>query len=92
MPLLSDDEIEARLGERAGWERRGNAIEREFDRGDFMGSIDLVNRIAPVAEDMGHHPDLEISWSTVRVSLSTHSESGLTENDFELAARIDGLA
>jgi 4a-hydroxytetrahydrobiopterin dehydratase len=91
MPLLSDEEIDARLGERRGWERRGDAIERSFELSDFMGSVDFVNRVAPLAEDMGHHPDLEISWNQVKVSLSTHSEGGLTENDFELAARIDGL-
>ncbi len=91
MPLLSDEEIESRLRERAGWERRGDAIEREFKLRDFMGSVDFVNRIAPLAEDMDHHPDLEISWNKVTVSLSTHSQGGLTENDFELAARIDGL-
>ena len=57
-----------------------------------MSSVDLVNRLAPVAEEMNHHPDLEISWNKVTVTLSTHSEGGLTENDFELAGRIDGLA
>ena len=44
------------------------------------------------AEEMGHHPDLEVSWDTVTVTITTHSEGGLTANDFELAARIDGLA
>jgi 4a-hydroxytetrahydrobiopterin dehydratase len=92
MPLLDDEEIEAQLGGLERWERRGDAIVREFDRGDFMGSVDLVNRIAPVAEDMNHHPDLEISWSKVTVALSTHSQGGLTDNDFELARRIDALA
>ncbi len=92
MPLLSDEEIEARLGGLERWERRGDAIVREVDCGDFTGSVDLVNRIAPVAEEMNHHPDLEISWSKLTVSLSTHSEGGLTDSDFELARRIDGLA
>jgi 4a-hydroxytetrahydrobiopterin dehydratase len=91
MPLLSDEEIESRLRERADWERRGDAIEREFKLRDFVGSVDFVNRIAPHAEEMDHHPDLEISWNKVKVSLSTHSQGGLTENDFELAARIDEL-
>ena len=92
MPLLSDEEIGARLGGLERWERRGDAIVRQVDCGDFMGSVDLVNRIAPVAEEMNHHPDLEISWSKVTVSLSTHSQGGLTESDFELARRIDTLA
>ena len=56
------------------------------------GSVDLVNRILPVAEEMNHHPDLAISWATVTITITTHSEGGLTDNDFELAAKIDELA
>ncbi len=91
MPLLSDEEIDRRLGERPGWERRGDAITREFETKDFVGSVDLVNRITPVAEEMNHHPDLSISWNRVTVTLSTHSQGGLTDNDFELAEKIDRL-
>jgi 4a-hydroxytetrahydrobiopterin dehydratase len=54
--------------------------------------VDFVNRLTPEAEEMNHHPDPEISWNKVTVSITTHSEGGLTENDFELARRIDGLA
>jgi len=92
MALLSDAEVEGRLAELPGWERRGDAIAKEFERGDFVGSVEFVGSLVEPAEEMNHHPDLEISWSTVRVSLSTHSEGGLTENDFELAARIDALS
>jgi 4a-hydroxytetrahydrobiopterin dehydratase len=92
MPVLSDDEIDSRLGSLEGWERDGNAIKREFKFKDFVGSVDFVNRITPLAEEMNHHPDLEISWNKVTVSLSTHSEGGLTGNDFELASKIDSVA
>jgi 4a-hydroxytetrahydrobiopterin dehydratase len=92
MPLLSDEEIGQRLEATAGWEREGDAIRKDFDNGDFKGSVDFVNRLTPVAEAMNHHPDLEISWSTVTVRISTHSEGGLTQNDFELASRIDALS
>jgi len=92
MPLLSDERIEERLVRLEGWRRRGEAIEREFDRGDFAGSIEFVNGIAPIAEEMNHHPDLAVSWSKVTVSLSTHSEGGLTESDFQLAEKIEALA
>jgi 4a-hydroxytetrahydrobiopterin dehydratase len=92
MALLSDSEIEKRLAGLAGWERRGEAIARQFDRGDFVGSVEFVDSLVEPAEEMNHHPDLEISWSKVTVTLSTHSEGGLTENDFELAAKIDALA
>ena len=90
--LLSDEEIEARLGAVEGWSRDGDAIVREFDRGDFVGSVRFVDAVVGPAEELGHHPDLEISWATVTVRISTHSEGGLTAADFELAARIDALA
>ena len=54
--------------------------------------MDFVNRITPVAEEMNHHPDIAISWSQVEVAISTHSEGGLTDNDFELAKKVEGLA
>ena len=92
MAVLSDGEIDERL-ERlgTGWKREGNTIERVFKFDDFRGSIDFANRILPVADGMNHHPDLSISWNTVTVSLSTHSEMGVTENDFALASEIDEL-
>lgn len=91
MAVLSDAEIEAKLAALSGWARRGAAIVKEFERGDFVGSVKFVDSLVGPAEEMGHHPDLEISWGTVTVSLSTHSEGGLTAADFELAAKIDAL-
>lgn len=92
MALLDDNEIEAKLATLDGWERRGDAIAKAFDRGDFVGSVGFVDSLVAPAEEMGHHPDLEISWSTVTVTISTHSEGGLTAADFELAAKIDALS
>ena len=89
---LSDEEIERGLAGADGWSRDGDAITREFDRGDFVGSVRFVDAIVPPAEELGHHPDIEISWATVRVRITTHSEGGLTEADFELARRIDAIA
>jgi 4a-hydroxytetrahydrobiopterin dehydratase len=91
MPLLEDSEIESRLADLDGWERAGDAIRKEFKRDDFVGSVKFVDALVEPAEDMGHHPDVEISWDTVTVTISTHSEGGLTANDFELAARLDAL-
>jgi 4a-hydroxytetrahydrobiopterin dehydratase len=91
MARLSDAEIEERLGDLDGWRRDGDAIVKEFDNGDFKGSVDFVNRLTPEAEEMNHHPDLEISWKTVTVTITTHSEGGLTDGDFALASRIDAL-
>ena len=92
MAALGEDEVKARLAELDGWERKGGAIEKPFQFEDFSGSVDFVNRITPVANEMNHHPDLAISWNTVTVTLTTHSEGGLTENDFELARKVDTLA
>lgn len=92
MALLDDSAIEAKLAELSGWERAGAAIAKEFDRGDFVGSVAFASSLVEPAEAMGHHPDLEISWATVTVTISTHSEGGLTAADFELAAQVDAQA
>ena len=92
MPVLSDEEIEGRLGDLDGWTREGDSLRKQFELDDFKGSVDFVNRLTPPAEEMNHHPDLEISWNKVTVSLSTHSQGGITDNDFELAQKIDGVA
>lgn len=92
MALLSDAEVQERLAGLPGWERNGEAIEKSFKRGDFVGSVEFVASLVEPAEAMNHHPDLAISWDTVTVTLSTHSEGGLTANDFELAEKIDALA
>jgi len=90
--LLSDSEVQERLTGLSGWERAGEAIEKSFKCGDFVGSVAFVTKLVAPAEEMNHHPDLSISWDTVTVTISTHSEGGLTVNDFELAAKIDALA
>jgi 4a-hydroxytetrahydrobiopterin dehydratase len=92
MALLGSEEIEAKLADLNGWERRDEAIVKGFGRGDFVGSVRFVDSLVAPAEEMGHHLDLEISWDTVTVTISTHSEGGLTAADFELAAKIDSLA
>ena len=91
MTLLRDTEIEERLEGLPGWRRAGDAIRRTFGCGDFVGSVRFVTELVGPAESMGHHPDLEISWDRVTVTVSTHSEGGLTEADFELAAEIDAV-
>jgi 4a-hydroxytetrahydrobiopterin dehydratase len=92
MAPLGQSEIEAKLAELSGWEQSGEAIVKRFKRGDFVGSVEFVASLVEPAESINHHPDLEISWDTVTVRISTHSEGGLTANDFELAAKIDALA
>ncbi len=92
MALLGSNEIEARLAELDGWARLGDAIVKSFNRGDFVGAVRFVDSLVEPAEAMGHHPDLAVSWDTVTVTISTHSEGGLTAADFELAGKIEGLA
>ena len=92
MARLDDQQIAEKLGGLDGWERTGDAMSKRFELDDFKGSVDFVNRLTPEAEDMNHHPDLDISWNKVTVTVTTHSEGGLTDNDFELAKRIDSLS
>jgi 4a-hydroxytetrahydrobiopterin dehydratase len=90
--VLPDDEIESRLDELQGWSRDGDAITKTFKNDDFVGSVRFVDALVEPAEDLGHHPDLSLSWDEVTVSITNHAAGGLTENDFELAKRIDGIA
>ena len=89
MALLSDEEIKERLKGLDGWRQRGESIVKSFDRGDFVGSVEVRRLARRPAEEMDHHPDIAISWSQVEVAISTHSEGGVTENDFELAEKVD---
>ncbi len=89
---LSDIEIQRALGTRTGWTRRGTALTRTFEFPTFMAAIAFVNRIADVAEQMNHHPDVDIRYAKVTCSLSTHSAGGITARDFKLAESIDELA
>ena len=91
MSRLSDEEIDAKLAELDCWSRSGDAIAKTYERGDFVGSVKFVDSVVGPAEEMGHHPDVEIAWDKVTVTVTTHSEGGLTANDFELARRIDAL-
>lgn len=91
MALLSETEIKSRLEGLAGWELSGAEITKEFKCGDFVGSVRFAAALVDPAEAMNHHPDLAISWDTVTVTISTHSEGGLTAADFELAAKIEAL-
>ena len=89
--LLNDEEIDKRLGELDGWQREGDKITKTFEHGDFVGSVEFVRRLTAPAEEMQHHPDLEISWDKVTVSITNHSAGGLTAADFELASKLDEL-
>jgi 4a-hydroxytetrahydrobiopterin dehydratase len=92
MTVLTDQEVEERLAD-SGWRHDGRAIVREWTFADFVQAISFVNRVAEAAEAANHHPDITVhGWNKVRLELSTHSQGGLTEADFGMAARIDTLA
>jgi 4a-hydroxytetrahydrobiopterin dehydratase len=90
--LLTAGEIKDRMKRVPEWEQVKNQIERTFEFDEFFQSIDFVNGVAEIAEELGHHPDIDIRWNKVRLMISTHSKGGLTETDFELAEKVDTLA
>jgi 4a-hydroxytetrahydrobiopterin dehydratase len=73
------------------WTLEDDAISRDFDLEDFRGALAFVERVADIAEEQDHHPEIAISYDQVRLVLSTHKSGGLTEKDFALAAAIDRL-
>ena len=91
---LADDELDRRLAELPQWRREEPAaIVRDLRFADFAAAIAFVNRVAELAEAANHHPDILIyDWNHVRLTLSTHSEGGVTEKDLALAGQIDELA
>lgn len=91
MALLDDKEIQDSLAELDGWSLEGRRIVREFEFEDFVGSVRFVDSLVEPAEEMNHHPDLGISWNKVTVAITNHAEGGLTEADFELATKVQGL-
>jgi 4a-hydroxytetrahydrobiopterin dehydratase len=91
MALLPDDDVARRLS-RVGWERDGDSIVKTVKKKDFAEALAFVNAVGERAEAANHHPDVAIRWNTVTLRLSTHSEGGLTEKDFALAAEIDALS
>ena len=69
----------------------GKKISKDFKFKDFIQAVDFVNKITPIAEAEGHHPDLTVGWGKVRIEFWTHAIGGLSENDFIMAAQIDGI-
>ena len=89
MELLSDSEVAGHLGRLPGWERHRSAIRRTFSFANFASAMAFVNRVAELAEAMNHHPDIDVRYSKVTLTLSTHDAGGLTGRDFALAGKIE---
>jgi 4a-hydroxytetrahydrobiopterin dehydratase len=90
---LEEPEAAALASEVPGWERSSNqTLRREFPFENFRDAFGFVARVALVAEAEGHHPDIELGWGRAAFQLTTHAASGLTKNDFVMAAKISQLA
>lgn len=91
MALLSNDQINTELQTLKGWSLIGKEIRKMYEFKDFVHAMGFVNSIALLAEKANHHPDIDIRWNKVTLTLSTHSEGGITEKDVRLAREIEGL-
>jgi len=91
MAALSPAEIQEKLKSLPDWSVAGNEIHKKFTFKSFMPAIAFVNKIADAAERANHHPDIAINYSQVSLSLSTHSEGGITQKDFQLAETLDKI-
>ena len=89
MPVLTADQVEGRLRSLSGWTRDGDEIRKEFKFGDFNQAMTFVNRVADAANAADHHPDIDIRYNKVTMTLSTHSEGGVTDKDIDMASKID---
>ena len=92
MAVLSDSEIQQALGSLPGWTRTGIAIQRIFQFPDFKAAMAFVNKIAEAAEEANHHPDIDIRYNKVTMSLVSHDSGGITKRDIGMAERINQTA
>jgi 4a-hydroxytetrahydrobiopterin dehydratase len=89
--LLTDDQLTEALSHLPDWRQDGVTLIRTVELGSFVQAIQVVNRIAEIAETEDHHPDIDIRWRTLTFHLSTHSAGGLTAKDVSLATEIDSV-
>jgi len=92
MAVLTDSEIQQALGSLPDWTRKGIAIQRIFQFPDFKAAMAFVNRIADAAEQANHHPDIDIRYNKVTMSLVSHDSGGITKRDIGMAERINQMA
>lgn len=94
IPPLSIQAAQKYLNQVPGWElqENGTKLKRSFHGGDFMSALKLANEVGEICEEEGHHPDITIGWGYCKIVFQTHKISGLHENDFIMAARVNDLA
>ena len=88
---LLQNQIRTQLARIGGWKRRGRQISKLYVFDAFMGGMRFLNRVAKLAEAMNHHPDVDIRYNKIKLTLTTHDEGGLTMKDFGLARKIDKM-
>ena len=91
-PPLMPEQAEAMMEQVPGWTLEENKLTHRFHFKDFREAMLFVNKVAGLAEEEGHHPDIHISWNRVRLDLTTHAIKGLSENDFIMAAKVGELS
>ncbi|MBT8378752.1 MAG: 4a-hydroxytetrahydrobiopterin dehydratase [Ignavibacteria bacterium] len=92
MAVLNDSEIKNKLASITGWNFSSNQIGKEYQLKDFAEALSFVNKIGAIAEEMNHHPHILMhSWNKVKITVSTHSEGGVTEKDFQLAVKLENI-
>jgi len=91
-PKLTDSEIQNKLTDLPGWAVQENALQRTYQFADFVAAMKFVNHLADEAERVQHHPDIDIRYNKVTLTLSTHDSGGITAKDFALAQQADAFA
>ncbi len=89
---LSTDEVRERLTSLKNWAADGECIKRRFTFGNFAESLAFVNKAGAIAEEADHHPDITFGWGYAEIATTTHDRSGITDVDFALAEKIDGIS
>lgn len=92
MDTMTDQQIDDALTGLDGWERDGDAIARSFEFDGFLDAIAFIDRLAPEAEEMNHHPEIRNVYATVDIRLTSHDAGGITQRDIDLARRIDDVS
>jgi len=92
MPVLSPEAAQSRITQLPGWQIESGELVRTFQFKDFVAALQFVNRVGKLAEEAGHHPDIDIRYNRVRLALVSHDAGGLTEKDFDLATQVQGVA
>ncbi len=92
VPKLNDDEIAQHMGKLPGWRRDGDRLTKQYQFKDFIHSLQFVNLIGQTAEAVQHHPDIDVRYNKVILTLTTHDSGGITHNDIEMAASSDDFA